>query len=122
MAARPLISAAALAAASPAAAQQLGGGNAPDISLVRVFLALFICLIIAFLAILLLRQRHGRPFPSWFGRQAPRARISVLETRRIGPAADLSLIQCDDDEYLLLVTAGGPAVLRHRPLSPSKDS
>ena len=106
-----------LGVSSASQAQRLGGASEPDLSLVRVFLALFVSLVIAFLAILLLRKRYGLGGLNWSIRQRSQSRIIVLETRRIGPQSDLSLVQCDSDEFLLLLTPGGPAVLRQTPLS-----
>jgi len=108
----------ACSASSAAQAQRLGGAAAPDLSLTRVFLSLFVCLVIAFLAILLLRKRYGLKGLNWSIRQRSQSRITVLETRRIGPQADVTLVRCDGEEFLLLLTPGGPAVLRQTLAQP----
>lgn len=103
-----------------AAAQRLGGSAAGDISLVRVFLALLACLLIAIMAVLLLRYRLGGRFPSLMPRLvAARGRIQLLESRRISLQAEVSLIAFEDREYLILVGAGGALLLNDRSAAES---
>jgi flagellar biogenesis protein FliO len=103
-----------LSLSSAAHAQRLGGAATADISLVRVFLALLFCLIIAALAIFLLRQRYGGGrLPAMFARTASSSsRVRLVESRRIGPQSDVCLIEADGKEFLVLITAGGPLVLQ----------
>lgn len=99
-------------------AQQLGGGGAPNISLVRVFLALLVCLIVAVLAVLLLRQKiKGGALPLFSKLGSTTPRIKLVETRRIAPQSDLCLVQCDREEYLLLIVPGGASVLNRTPVA-----
>ena len=106
-----------------ASAQRLGGATTPDVSFVRVFLALFVCLIVAVLAVLLLRQRRGTGAPFFLSRlSASTSRIKVVETRRIAPQADLSLVRCDDEEYLLLIAPGGASVLHQKSASNAPET
>jgi hypothetical protein len=96
-----------------AAAQRLGGTGEPDVSIVRTFLALLLCLVIALLAVLLIRYRLGGRLPLFITRMGPvDARVSVIESRRISPQAEVSLIACDGEEFLVLLSPGGPLLLR----------
>lgn len=105
----------ALAMPESAGAQQLGGGAAPDISLVRVFLALLVSLVIAVLAVLVLKQRLGGRLPSFFSRIAPStARIRLVESRRISTQGELCIAEVDGEEFLLLISPGGPLLLDRR--------
>jgi hypothetical protein len=109
---RFLIATAALALPAAAGAQQLGGGAAPDLSLVRVFLALLVCLVIAVLAVLFLRQRFSGKPPQFLERLRPSsARIRLVESRRISPQGELCIAEVDGEEFLLLLSPGGPLVL-----------
>lgn len=103
-----------LAQAAGNTAPHLGGGGEAPISIVRVIVALAICLIIAVLAILLVRQRAGgMDLASALRRIAPRASlIEVVETRRLSPHADVCLLRHDGREYLLLLQVGRARVLR----------
>jgi flagellar biogenesis protein FliO len=108
--------AALLLLSSPAAAQQLGSASSADVSLVRVFLALFVCIVLAVLAILLVRYRLGGRVPAFLPRFAPgNARIRLIESRRISPQAEVSLVECDGTQYLMLIAAGGPLLLKEQP-------
>ena len=105
--------------AGPAVAQHLGGGEAPDISFVRLFLALLFCVAIAGLAILLVRARLGGRVSTLLPRMASRGRIRMVESRRISAQAEIALVDCDGTEYLLLLSAGGPLLLLAERASPA---
>ena len=63
------------------------------------------------LAVVLLKRGGGRlVLPS----RAER-RIAVIESRRISPHADLCLLRCDGQEYVILSSATGQQVLREGP-------
>lgn len=111
-------------AARTSAATPLGGGGALDISLGRVVLSLVVCVIIAVLAILLVRQRGGRmDIAAAFARIERRpARIRVIETRRLSPHADVSLIAHDGREYLLVLQQGSTLVLREEQPQAVEDT
>jgi len=97
-----------------AEAQRLGTAPPADVSLVRVFLALLVCLIVAVLALFLIRQRMGGRPPALLMRlRAPSSRIRLVESRRIGMQAELCIARCDDEEYLLLLAPSGSVMLRH---------
>lgn len=114
----------ALSLSQPAAAQQLGGGASPDVSLVRVFLALLVCLAVAVLALFLLRRRFAKKPRSLLPRlTASGSRIRTIESRRVAPQADVCIVECDGTEYLLLIAAGGTLLLRQSalPLSSGEE-
>lgn len=100
-----------------AQAQQLGGGGAStDISIIRILAALLVCLAAAFALALVIKARRGgiRPLgKEWLPRAiAGSRRIEIVETRRATPYADICLVRCDGEEYLLLCGPSGQTVLR----------
>ena len=106
----------AVSLASPALAtarQGLGGGDALGVSLARIVAALAVCLIVAVLAILLLRQRSGKTDLARFFAPMTSARrsIEVVETRRLSPHADICVVRHNRQEYLLLLLAGAATIL-----------
>ncbi len=109
---------AALLAASPALAQagHLGGGGAVDVSLTRIVLALILCVMVAVLAVLLLKRSGGKVDLAAIGRlfvKLPvQRRIEVIETRRVSQYADVCLVRCDAREYLILCAPQQQTVLR----------
>ena len=110
-----------LTISSAADAQRLGGAAEADISLVRVFLALFFCLIVASFAVFLIRQRYGGRMPAMFTRiGSTTARLRLIECRRVAPQSDLCLIECDDREFLLLISPGSALVLKEQPVTESR--
>jgi hypothetical protein len=121
-----LCAGAALLAASPAWAQagHLGGGQPLEVSLGRIVSALVICIIIAVLAVLLIRQRSGKiDLYALLGRMHVRPRaIEVVETRRLSPHADICLIRNAGREYLLLLLAGNAQVLREAPVEAHPET
>ncbi|WEJ98142.1 MAG: flagellar biosynthetic protein FliO [Candidatus Sphingomonas phytovorans] len=114
----PLLLLPAVALAQEAARPRLGGGGAIDISLGRIIVSLIFCIIIAILAILLIRQRSGKmDLAALFARIEPRAgAIRVVETRRLSPHADICVVEHRETEYLLVVQQGSVQVLRECPV------
>lgn len=112
---------AALLAAAPALAGggRLGGGQPLEVSLGRIVAALVICIIIAVLAALLIRQRAGKiDLYALFGRLQSRPRaIEVVETRRLSPNADICVVRHSGREYLLLLLAGDARILSEQPVA-----
>ena len=104
-----------------ALAQQLGKGAGPDISIVRIIVALVICLAIAGLAIWLLRASKGSGRgPSILQRlRASNASIRVLESRRISLHAEVCMFRCDEWQYLVLVAQGHSRILEKRRVAPA---
>ena len=100
-----------------AGGSRLGGGEPLSVSLGRIVGALVICIMVALLAALLIRQRGGKvDLAALFARmelRRPRA-IEVVETRRLSPHADICLVRHDGQEFLLLLLAGGAKILRER--------
>jgi flagellar biogenesis protein FliO len=112
-----------LTISSAADAQRLGGAADTDISMVRIFLTLFFCLIVAAFAVFLIRQRYGGRMPAMFTRiGSTTARLRLIESRRIAPQSDLCLIECDDREFLLLISPGNALVLKEQPATGRRDS
>ena len=110
------------ALASAAEAQRLGGAANADISLVRVFLALLFCLLIAVLAVFFIRQRYGGRSPGFLARmKSGPSRIRVVESRRVGPQSDVLIVAADDREYLLLLSPGGSVLLREGAIEPATE-
>ena len=111
-------------AASPAlaGAGRLGGGQPLEVSLGRIVSALVICIIIAVLAVLLIRQRAGKvDLHALFGRFQVRPRaIEVVETRRLSPHADICVVRHAGREYLLLLLAGNARILREEPVAEAE--
>lgn len=107
-----------------AATHRLGGGGEIDVSLGRIVTAFVLCIVIAVLAVLLLRQRGGKiDLARLFTRLGPRAReIQVVETRRLNPGSDVCLIRHDDREYLLVLQHGSTHVLRERAAPPAEEA
>jgi hypothetical protein len=111
-----------LLAAGPAwaSAGKLGGGGALNISLTRIVLAMLLCVMIAVIAALLLKKGGGRIDLAALRRLTARLpverRIQVIETRRISQYADVCLMRCDGDEYLVLCSADRQTVLREKPV------
>ncbi|MEH3101087.1 hypothetical protein [Sphingomonas adhaesiva] len=102
--------------AVPAAAQRLGGGAAAvDLSPGRILAALLVCVAAAFALAVLLRARGADRSPMWkrVGERwrAP-SRVRVIETRRAGVHADVCLVECDGEQYLLICGPSAQTVLR----------
>jgi len=117
---------AALIAAAPALAAggRLGGGQPLEVSLGRIVAALVICIIIAVLAVLLIRQRAGKvDLYALFGRLQTRPRaIEIVETRRLSPHADICVVRHSGREYLLLLLAGNARILSEEPIAGQPEA
>jgi flagellar biogenesis protein FliO len=110
-----------VAVAAQSRAAHLGGSEGTiGVSLGRIVISLVICIIIAALAILLIRQRGGQvDLAAIFSKIEPRTReIQVVETRRLNPHADICLVRQGGREYLLVLQQGNIAVLRDQPAGP----
>lgn len=94
-------------------AASLGSGEPLQVSLARIVAALVFSIIVAALAILMIRQRGGKfDLAAWFGRLERRPRpIRVVETRRLSQNADICVVRHGGREYLLLLMAGDARVL-----------
>ena len=102
--------------AQPALADRLGGGSELGISLTRIVMALLLCLMLAALAVLLLKRGGGKfdlaALRGLMVRMPAARRIEVIETRRVSQHADVCMIRCDGREYLILSAAHQQTVLR----------
>lgn len=97
--------------AAPLRAQQLGGGGGVDVSFWRVGFALIVCAAAAVaLAFILRRSGKGEPIKfNFLGKFARPGRIRVIESRRIATQAELSIVQCNGEEFVILC---GPSYAR----------
>jgi hypothetical protein len=91
-----------------ASGARLGGGGAVEVPLLRIAGAFVACVLVAGLAILLLRQRLGRgtAFTLRGGARTAPA-IDLVEMRRLGVHGDVAVVRHRDREYLLVVQATG---------------
>lgn len=106
-------------------ADQVGrlGGGGVDLPIGRIVVAFLICIVIAFLAILLIRQRMGKnDLPAILSRMTPRGQvIEVVEVRRLSMHAEIGVVRHDGREYLLLLQPGSSQVLRDQPVAPASE-
>jgi flagellar biogenesis protein FliO len=91
-----------------AAAQHLGHGDDPGVSIVRILAALLLIFALAALALYLGRGRMTR-LRLWTPPDG--RRIRVIETVRVAPGATLCLASLDDSEFLLAVTSSGATLI-----------
>jgi hypothetical protein len=99
----------------------LGGGEDLSVPIVRILFAFLFCAGLAFLVVLVLRKRGAGGSLSLFKLPTKARRIEVIETRRLSPHADVSLIREGGDEYLVLLFAGGCEVLRSGAIDKSGE-
>lgn len=116
-----LLGSVAVASASVAQAQRLGQGSNPEVSFVRLVAALVVCLVVALLAILLIRtRRSGAALPQFLSRlKTLGTAVEIIETRRISVHADVCLLRYGGREYLLLISHGHSRILADRTTSES---
>ena len=119
-----------LLSASPALAQAGrlgGGGGSVDVSLTRIVSALVLCLMLAVLAVLLLKRNGGKvdlpALRGLFARMPVAARrIEVIETRRVSQHAEVCLLRCDGRDYLILCAQQQQTVLREGPSAVEEEA
>ncbi|QNA82938.1 hypothetical protein G4G27_02105 [Sphingomonas sp. So64.6b] len=111
-------------AVAGARTRSLGGGGDLDISLGRIIISLVICIVIAGLAALLIKQRGGKfDLKAWLARIEPRTgEIRIVETRRLSLHADISVVRHGDREYLLLLQQNNAQILRERAFPQPLDA
>jgi hypothetical protein len=102
---------------------RLGGGGDLSISVWRIIGALILCTIVALVAVLAVRRRITGGKGRWWPGPLPRRvrHVEVVETRRLSPHADISLVREGGREYLLLLFAGGSQLLREGPVGAPAD-
>ena len=111
--------------ASMISAVTLGGGGSsvPDVSFIRIFLALAVGIGLVVLIAWWLR-RGGSLGSNWLTNIGPAcssARISLLEHKRVRPGVEVALLRCDDvDSFVLLSPTG--AVVLHTERAPEATS
>lgn len=89
----------------------------------RIVGALILCLVIAALAILYLRQRQGKSFPLAFSRLIQtNPQIDVREVRRLTVQHSVGLIRHDGRDYLLLLSPGDSLLLREIVVEPDEGA
>jgi hypothetical protein len=104
--------------ATPALASpgRLGGGGGVDVSLTRIVMALVLGTMLAGLAALAIKRGGGRfdmaAVRRLFAALPTARRIEVIESRRVSQHADLCLVRCDGEEYLILSSAQQQRILR----------
>jgi hypothetical protein len=83
-----------------------GGGGNVDISVGRIVFALAICVLLSGFIALLLKRAGGRidlrSARGLLGRRIGDRRIDIIESRRASQHSDVTLIRCDNREYLVL--------------------
>lgn len=98
-------------------AAQLGGGSAPSVPIIRILAALVLCALVALAIVIAIRLRTGGgqgdlSFRHWrrLGAFAP-AQIIVVESRRLSVHADVCLVRCNGQDYLIACGASGIVVV-----------
>jgi flagellar biogenesis protein FliO len=91
-----------------AIAQQLGQGGEEDISLLRVFVVLILCIMLAAIAAFVLRARLGGT-KLWSKHMA--GRLVIVESRRVTPQASICLIALDGQEYLVAFSPNSASLI-----------
>lgn len=115
-----------LLAAAPlngtATAQQLGQASEDGVSLVRVGLALTLCLLLAVGGAVAIKLRSGHAMPL-LRREGGNRRLILKESLRISHQIDLCIVSCDGQESLIASSANGAQFLRPigSPVSPVKS-
>ena len=100
----------------PAAAQTLGQGSDVEISVWRIVATLVLCTMLAVGGAFLLKARQGSlPLGSFLPKQNRRLRL--VESLRLGPQADLCIVECDGRELLIAASAQGTRLLANLPLA-----
>lgn len=121
-----LVTAPILLMATPVAAQNLGGGESPDISIWRILLALIVSLFVALGAIWLVyqRQRGGLRGSlidmSWLSKwgivanHTDAREIEIVDMRKLNQQTDVCLLRCQNRDYFILIGSEGPIVLHEQ--------
>ena len=93
--------------AVPVGAQTLGGAQTPDVSLLRVALALVFCILIAVTAAYVMRFRMTGRFDLPKFTPGAARRLVLVERLRLGAQHELCLITLDGREFMVSVSAAG---------------
>jgi flagellar biogenesis protein FliO len=95
-------------------AQQLGQGADYTIPVWRVAAAFLLCVTVAIAVAMVLRFRMQNARGLTFSRSSKR--LKLIETLRLGTNGDICIVTCDEEEFLVAVSAGRVTLLR--PLRP----
>jgi len=96
---------------APLHAQRLGQGPDNDISILRVILALILCLALATAAAFVLRARMGHA-PALFRSKLGSRRLELQASLRLPNQVDLSIVRCDGKELLVATSAQGLMIVK----------
>lgn len=107
---------------STAWAQQLGQAADEGVSLVRVGLALTLCLLLAVGGAIAIKLRSGHTIPL-LRKEGNNRRLILKESLRISHQIDLCIVSCDGQESLIATSANGAQCLRAvgLPASPANS-
>jgi len=95
--------------AGPVGAQQLGGGQAADVSVVRVIAVFVLCVMLALAGAYALRFRMtGRLDLPTLAQGAAR-KLVLVERLRLGPQHELCLVALEGREFMVSVSPAGIA-------------
>jgi hypothetical protein len=97
-------------------AQDLGGGSDFELPILRLVLGLFLCVMVAIVAVLVLKRfMHAGSIPrpgKWADLvRAPPRRIRVLETHRLSPHGDVCMFTCGGRQYLIVLSPAGATIV-----------
>lgn len=110
-----------------ATAQALATGGEATPPVLRIFAVFVICALIALVTAIALRRFSSGAITRAAAMAALQKfvgerKISVLETRRVSPHADVCRLVCAEMEYVLVVTPGGATVLRESACEPTRET
>jgi hypothetical protein len=99
-----------------AQAQTLGGGSDFELPILRLVLGLILCVIVAIVAVLMLKRfMHAGAAPrlgKWSDLvRTPQRRIKVLETHRLSPHGDICVFTCAGRQYLIVLSPAGATII-----------
>ncbi len=112
----------ALVVSDAAATASLGGGSDLQLPLLRLFLGLVLCSLIALLAVIALRRAKSGAGPLLpinllgIAKERPtQPAVRVRETHRLSPHAEMMRLSWAASEYLVVVTTSAVSVIDKRP-------
>jgi hypothetical protein len=116
----PALAAAAFGAVAPAdaVAQSWLANRSLELHLERIVAVCLVCIALAVAAAVLVKRttkgRANLPAAPWFG-GAKSSGVTVLESRRLGPHAEVCRLTYEGREYLVIVSQGGATLLKEGP-------
>ncbi|MEM9584751.1 MAG: hypothetical protein AAGA08_16695 [Pseudomonadota bacterium] len=82
------------------------GSGGPSVPLLRILFALIVGTFAAFIGALWIKRAGGQ-LPQFFRRVSDdedQSRIALLQMKRIRPGWDVALIECDEEQYFVLMS------------------